>query len=89
MLVKDFMTRRVVTVMPDNSTLDAARLMLEHKISGLPVVDDEGCLIGIFSEHDLLHRGKNEIQVERPHWLQLMIERTSLGVNVANFHVRR
>jgi CBS domain-containing protein len=89
MLVKDFMTRRVVTVMPDNSTLDAARLMLQHKISGLPVVDAEGCLIGIVSEHDLLRRGKNEIQAERPHWLQLMIARTSLGVNAANFHVRK
>ena len=39
MRVGDFMTRRVMTVAPDASIVEAAKLMLEHKISGLPVID--------------------------------------------------
>ena len=89
MLVKDFMTRQVVTASPESSVLDAARLMLEHKISGLPVVNDGGRLVGIVSEHDLLRRGKNGVQAKRPHWLQLMIERASLPNESSGFHDRK
>ena len=39
MTVADFMTRKVITVAPDASLAEAAKLMLDHKISGLPVVD--------------------------------------------------
>ncbi|MGO9046692.1 MAG: CBS domain-containing protein [Xanthobacteraceae bacterium] len=48
------MTRRVVAVSPDTSILAAARLMLEHHISGLPVVDASGHVVAIVSESDLL-----------------------------------
>lgn len=51
--VAECMTRHVITITPDASTLDAARLMLKHKIGGLPVVDDEGRVIGIITESDL------------------------------------
>ncbi|WP_448545362.1 CBS domain-containing protein [Roseiflexus sp.] len=51
--VAECMTRHVITIAPDASTLDAARLMLKHKIGGLPVVDDEGRVIGIITESDL------------------------------------
>lgn len=72
MRVADFMTRRVITVAPDTSILAAAKLMLEHKISGLPVVDPTGQLVGIVSEHDLL-RDDGKGGAGSP-WLQLMIE---------------
>ena len=52
--VEDFMTRRVVTITPDTTLLAAARLMLEHRVGGLPVVDASGRMIGVFSESDLL-----------------------------------
>jgi CBS domain-containing protein len=52
--VEDFMTRRVVTITPDTTLLAAAKLMLEHRVGGLPVVDASGCMIGVFSESDLL-----------------------------------
>jgi CBS domain-containing protein len=89
MKVKDFMTRQVVTVTPETSLLDAARLMLDHKISGLPVVTDEGRVVGIISEHDLLRGGKSDVRAKRTHWLRLMIERANLADASARFQGRK
>ena len=50
--VAECMSRNLVTLKPDATVLDAARLMLEHKISGLPVVDD-GRVAGMITESDL------------------------------------
>jgi CBS domain-containing protein len=88
MRVADFMTRKVVAVTPETAALNAARLMLERKISGLAVVDNAGCLVGIVSEHDLLRNGGTEGGNTRPHWLQLIIERTGLNHEASRFHVR-
>ncbi|MBC7241404.1 MAG: CBS domain-containing protein [Anaerolineae bacterium] len=51
--VKDVMTSEVFTVRESNTIEEAARLMVQHKIGGLPVVDDAGKLIGIITETDL------------------------------------
>jgi acetoin utilization protein AcuB len=51
--VSKVMSKNVYTVKPESSILDAAELMLEHKISGLPVVDDEDALVGIITESDI------------------------------------
>ncbi|TCU05370.1 CBS domain-containing protein [Rhizobium sullae] len=56
MLVKDVMITKVVGVSPDNSVRRAAEVMLTNRISGVPVIDDAGCLVGIISEGDLLRR---------------------------------
>jgi CBS domain-containing protein len=50
------MTRQVITVAPDSAIVDAAHKMLQHHISGLPVVNEAGNLIGIVSEGDFLRR---------------------------------
>ena len=52
----DVMTRPVVTVSPEAGIDAAVRLLLGHRISALPVVDDDGRLVGIVSEGDLLRR---------------------------------
>ena len=52
--VGKLMTRKVRTVAPDALVVDAADLMTEHKIAGLPVVDADGAVIGIVTESDLL-----------------------------------
>lgn len=52
------MTRKVITVSPETSIVDAANLMLRHHISGLPVVDAEGKVVGIVSEGDFLQRSE-------------------------------
>lgn len=56
MRVKDVMTTVVVRISPDNSVRQAARLMFDNHVSGVPVVDDEGNLLGIISEGDLIRR---------------------------------
>lgn len=86
MRVKEFMTSPVVTVAPDRPIAEAAQLMLEHRISGLPVVDKSGRLVGIVSERDLLRRRSGEEPAKRPHWLQLMTERSALEEEPARFH---
>ena len=58
MKAKDVMTANVVTVSPDHSVRHAARIMLDHRISGMPVVDDNGHLAGIVSEGDFLRRSE-------------------------------
>jgi len=68
MKVRDVMTRGVVSVPPDMSLRDVARLLTEHQISGLPVVDS-GRVVGIVSEADLLVK-----QVSRPTSRRLPLE---------------
>jgi acetoin utilization protein AcuB len=51
--IKDVMSRKVVTVGPEQTIVAAARLMLEHRISGIPVTDSRGQLLGIITETDV------------------------------------
>jgi CBS domain-containing protein len=53
-LVKDYMSRTLVTFKPDMSVLDAVHKLVEHRIAGAPVVDDAGNLVGMVSELDCL-----------------------------------
>jgi len=53
MKVKDVMEQHVVTVKPDDTYEDVARLLQEHQVSGVPVVDSSGRLVGMVSEKDL------------------------------------
>jgi CBS domain-containing protein len=78
MEVGDFMTTQVVRIQPESPVRDAARLMLERKISGLPVVDASNHVVGIVTEHDLLRRRAAAPGSKPPHWLQLMIEPTQI-----------
>jgi len=64
------MTRSVVSIHPEGLVSDAARLMLYHKISGLPVVDSAGVLVGIITEGDFLRRGELGIRRTRPRWVE-------------------
>ncbi len=50
----DIMVTKLVTLSPEMTLIDAARLLLRNRISGAPVVNDEGELIGIFSEQDVM-----------------------------------
>jgi CBS domain-containing protein len=56
MNVRDVMTTDVVTVLPDQSLKEVARLLVERRISGVPVEDGTGSVLGVISEGDLLVR---------------------------------
>ncbi len=51
--VKKVMTTELITIKPESSVIEAARLMLDRKISGLPVVNESGGLAGIITESDV------------------------------------
>ena len=63
------MTHHVITIAPDATLADAARLMLSNHISGLPVVDTKGELVGILTERDFLRRLELDTQRKRPRLL--------------------
>jgi CBS-domain-containing membrane protein len=73
MKAKDVMTRDLISVTPDATVLQAARLMLQHHISGLPVVDATGKLVGILSEGDFLRRRETATQRRRSRWLEFLM----------------
>jgi CBS domain-containing protein len=52
--VRDFMATRLVVLSPDQQVLSAMRIMLEHRISGAPVVDAHGSLVGVLTQRDCL-----------------------------------
>jgi len=69
MKVRDIMTTDPVKVTGDTRLKEAARLMVRHRVSGLPVVDESGKLIGILSEGDFIRR---EAGRDRPHGVSLL-----------------
>jgi len=73
MQVRDVMTQKVISIGVDDATLKAARMMLENKVSGLPVVDAGGNLVGVVTEGDFLRRGELGTQRRRPKWLEFLV----------------
>jgi CBS domain-containing protein len=73
MRAHQIMTRHVVTVGPETTILEAANTMLQNHISGLPVVDANGTLVGIVSEGDFIRRAEIGTQRKRGRWLNLLL----------------
>jgi CBS domain-containing protein len=69
MMARDVMVSPVVTVKASASVKEVAKLLLERHISAVPVVDDQGKVIGIVSEGDLLHRAEAGTEQRRSWWL--------------------
>ena len=72
MFAKDIMTPNVITVGPDDSLESIANLLIEKRISAVPVVNDDDELIGIVSEGDLVHRVRGDYKLPRSWWLTLI-----------------
>jgi CBS domain-containing protein len=87
--VINVMMPTVISVSPETSVRDAIKLMLQHRISGLPVVDEEQALVGILTEGDLLRR--TEIGTERKHnrWLSFLLNMDDLAVEYVRAHSRK
>ena len=82
MKVREIMTRRVFSVRPEDSILQAAELMLQHDVSGLPIVDSDGCVVGIVTERDFMRCAAACGDV-RPRWLEVLIGKTQLSNGAA------
>lgn len=73
MRAHQIMTRNVITTTPDTSLIVAAEKMLVHHMSGMPVIDDAGTLVGIVSEADFLRRAETGTQRNHTRWLKFFI----------------
>ena len=85
----DVMKHRVTTIAPNATVAEAARVMLEHKISGLPVVDAKGKIVGMVTEGDLLRRTETGTERRRPRWLEFFIGAGRLAGEYAHAHGRK
>jgi len=72
MIVQNVMSKKVITISSGSTLKEAAQILVKHKISGAPIVDKEGNLIGIISEKDLfkaLFPGLHELLADIKLWL--------------------
>jgi len=88
MKAEDVMTRHVVSIAPDGSIWEAACLMLDKNISGIPVVNGRGDLVGVVTEGDCLRRAEIGAERRRPRWLEFLIDPARLAGEYVHAHGR-
>jgi CBS domain-containing protein len=86
---RDVMTAKVVTVTPDTPVEQIARILLEHRISGVPVVDPNGQIVGIVTEGDLMRRPELETERRRPWWLGMVADERTRAEEYTKSHGSR
>jgi CBS domain-containing protein len=89
MKAAEMMTRRVLTVGHEDLLRDAIQLMLQNRISGLPVVDETGTPVGMLTEGDLLRRTETHTERKRPRWLEFLMGPNRLADEYVHTHSRR
>ncbi len=89
MKAQEIMTRDVVCVRPTQPVSEVAALMSEKHISGVPVVEDNGHVIGVISESDLLHRPELGTERKRKSWLRIFADPDDLAREYAKAHGMR
>jgi len=85
----DVMTRQVVTVAPDTVIEEAVRLMLENRVSGLPVIDAAGAPIGVVTEGDLLRRIETGTDKRHSGWVRLLLGPGRLAAEYTRSHANK
>ena len=86
MRAMDVMTSDVITVDENAAVQAAAKLMTEHRISALPVVDQDNRVIGMVSEGDLLHRAETGTKRWRSWWLEMGTSNDQLAAEYIKSH---
>jgi CBS domain-containing protein len=69
MNVAALMSTNIVSVLPSTTLADAVRIMIANHVSGLPVLESDGQLVGMITEGDLLRRTELESEGKQPSWL--------------------
>lgn len=86
MKASEIMTPDVISADPDATVLQAARYMLQHHISGLPVIDKTGALVGILSEGDFLRRRETHTDRRPSRWLEFLMGPGKLAADYTHTH---
>ena len=86
MKAEDVMTRAVISIDPDATVLQAARIMLQNHISGLPVIDKAGNLVGVISEGDFLRRRETNTDRRRSRWLEFLMGPGRIAADYSHSH---
>jgi CBS domain-containing protein len=86
MKARDIMTPGVISADPDATVLQAARYMLQHHISGLPVIDKTGKLVGVLSEGDFLRRRETGTAHKRSRWLEFLMGPGKMAAEYTHSH---
>jgi CBS-domain-containing membrane protein len=73
MKAKDVMTHCLVSIAPGAAIRDAIARMISHQVSGMPVIDAEGKLVGMLTEGDFLRRAEMRTEAPRRRWLELLL----------------
>lgn len=89
MKARDVMTTHVITISPNASIQDVAELLLQNRISALPVVNQDGGLVGIVSEGDLLRRSEVGTDRRRSWWLRLLVGQETLAAEYVKTHASK
>jgi len=85
----DVMVRDVVTVHPDTDVADAIKLLSEHDVSALPVLDAAANLVGMLSDADLIHRVEIGTEKHRPWWQEAVTGASTLAADFAKSHGKK
>jgi len=86
MHARDVMTTKLITISETTTAQEAARVMTENDVSALPVVDEQGHLVGVLSEADLLRRQEIGTQLVRPWWLEAVTPASTLAAEFLQAH---
>jgi len=89
MRAHQIMTRSVISVTPDTTIVEAANIMLQRHVSGLPVVDETGKLVGVVSEGDFIRRAEIGTQRKRGRWLRFILGPGQSASDFVQEHGRR
>ena len=89
MKASDIMSARVISIAPDAGVLEAIRVMLQNHISGLPVIDQAGTLVGVVTEGDFLRRSETGTERKRPRWLEFLLGPSRLASEYVHTHARK
>lgn len=89
MQAADIMSKTVISVSPEMTVQELARLLLEKQISGVPVIDEDGMLQGIVSEGDLVRRTETDTAVSGSWWLDFFASPATRQDRFVKSHGRR
>lgn len=89
MKASDVMVGKVITVEPDTTVHNVAKLLVKNGISAVPVVDSGGKIVGIISEGDLIRRSESATERRRSWWLESFTSESALAAEFVKANARK